>query len=80
MWRSSRAPNASDSCRTGPEIAVSWKLILANFGLWSAMPPEDQGLGAAGAARTLAAIADAWHHDHPDLVLPKGALVSRVGP
>lgn len=39
------------------EIAANWKLVLANFGSWSATAPQEQGPAPEDAARTLAAVA-----------------------
>lgn len=60
----------------GMEVAANWKLVVANFGFWSATAPGEQGLARPDAARTLAAINTIWDQRHPDLPLPVGALVT----
>jgi hypothetical protein len=59
----------------GMEIAANWKLVLANFGFWSATAPAEQGLAPEDAARTLAAIQKIWEPHHPDQPLPTRSLV-----
>ena len=58
------------------EIAANWKVVVCNFGLWSAMSPEQQGLTSEEASKTLVAIKKAWEPRHPDLPLPSGSLVN----
>ena len=58
----------------GMEIAANWKLVVANFGFWSATASGEQGLAPPDAARTLAAIRTIWDMRHSDLPLPVGAL------
>lgn len=41
----------------GMEIAANWKLVLANFGFWSATAPPEQRLAPEDTARTLSAVA-----------------------
>jgi hypothetical protein len=63
----------------GMEIATNWKLVLANFGFWSATAPQEQGLAPEDAARTLSAIGKVWTARHLDLPLPTGSLVKPRG-
>jgi hypothetical protein len=60
------------------EVSGNWKVILANYGFWSACPADQQGLSTEDAARTLQAISQAWKQKFPDLPLPLGSLVPRV--
>jgi hypothetical protein len=60
----------------GMEVAANWKLVVANFGFWSATAPDEQGLAPPDAARTLAAIKTIWDQRHTDLPLPVGALAT----
>ncbi|HVO21735.1 MAG TPA: hypothetical protein VMU15_20965 [Anaeromyxobacter sp.] len=63
----------------GMEVSANWKLVLLNFGFWSATASEEQDLAPADAARTLAAIRTIWEPHHSDLPLPAGTLVSPKG-
>jgi hypothetical protein len=60
----------------GMEIAANWKIVVANFGFWSATAPGEQGLAPPDATSTLAAIKTIWDPRHPDLPLPVGALAT----
>jgi hypothetical protein len=55
------------------EVAANWKLILANFGYWAAIPAERQGLTSEAVTQTLGAIAKVWRQT--DLPLPSGEFV-----
>jgi hypothetical protein len=63
----------------GMEIAANWKLVVANYGFWSATAPGEQQLAPPDAARTLASIKKLWEPNHPDLPLPAGSLVTARG-
>ncbi len=56
------------------EVSANWKLVLCNYGFWSACPPTQQGLSEKEAAQTLEAIRRAWDLRRSGLSLPSGQL------
>lgn len=52
------------------EVSAQWKLVLINFGFWSACPASEQGLGENDKTRALDAVAKAWAAKHADFPLP----------
>lgn len=61
------------------EVAANWKLVLCNYGFWSACPAPEQGLSEAEAAQVLQDIRRTWDQRRSDVPLPAGHLHHMAG-